>query len=133
MSNNFLPKYSKDLPHHYFFSVAMYPITSKNAGKMYMKYGPVYVHNDDIDRVCRAMVRMNDEVFKQSPSEAMEIEECSELGHTMAAMRVSTVVNNCTMHHLSSREKLDDETLVEFVEMANTCADLKQKLMESKI
>ena len=133
MSNEFIPKYSKDLPHHYFFSVAMQPLTSKDAGKMYLKYGPVYVHNDDIDKVCNAMIRMNDEVFKQSSSEAMEIEGCSQLGHTMAAMRVSTRINNCTMHHISSREKFDEETLVEFVRMANTCADLKQKLMESQI
>lgn len=133
MSSNFLPKYSKDRPHHYFIGVAVKPANSSAPGEFYLKYGPVYVDNETIDRICDSLMRMNDEVYKQTPEEAMKIEGCFDLGVELSMMKVSCEVNQCTIHHISTAEKWDDEMLVEFVKMANNSKELRKKLEESRI
>jgi len=133
MRKEFLPKYSKELPHHYFFSVAIYPATSSKAGKYYLKYGPIYISNQDIDKIISAMIRMSDEVFIQTPAEALKIEGCHELVGSMSAMRVSSNINNCTMHHISSNEEMDDDLIGYFVEASNFDSFLMEKLLKSKV
>lgn len=134
MSADFLPKYSNDRPHHYFFGVAIYPATSgEKAGQFYLKYGPIYVNNEMIDKVCNAVIRMTDEVFKQTSYEAMKIEGCYELGITLSSMKMSCEINQCSLHHISSAEEFDDSSIEMFVELANTSKEMRKKLLESKI
>jgi len=133
MSSDFLPKYSKDRPHHYFIGVAVKPANSSSPGELYLKYGPIYISNEIIDKILNSLMRMKDEVFKQTPAEAMKIEECYELGIELSMMKVSCEVNQCTIHHISTSEKWDDEMLVEFVRLANKSEDLRKKLQESRI
>lgn len=133
MSSKFSPKYSKDRPHHYFIGVAVRTARSERAGELYLKYGPIYVNNDMIDRVCDALMRMNDEVFKQTPTEAMKIEGCYQLGTELSMMKVSCEVNDCTIHHISTAEEWDEEMIKEFVRMANNSDELRKKLKESRV
>jgi len=126
-------KIDKSLPHHYLIGVAAKPMTSKNVGEIFLKYGPLYYTNDDVKRMSNVISRCTDKVYIQSQLEAAEAENCTELIASISAMKISCNANECTMHHFSSAEKLDDEDFVLLVKLANTDKSSREKLEGAKI
>ena len=126
-------KIDKSLPYHYLIGVAAKPMTSKNVGEIFLKYGPLYYNNNDVKRMSNVVARSTDKVYVQSQLEAAEAENCTEMISSISAMKISCSVNECTLHHFSSAEKLDDDDFVLLVKLANTDKSSKKKLMEARI
>jgi hypothetical protein len=125
--------YDEKLPHHYIFGVCIRDMWSRKPGEIYLKYGPIYFNNKDIEKIRNVVYRVNDEVFKQTESESLKIENCSGVVHSIMFMKMSCNANNCTMHHMSSEIKLTDEDIITFVNSCNYSKESKNKLMEAKL
>lgn len=126
-------KIDKSLPHHYLIGVAAKPMTSKNVGEIFLKYGPLYYNNNDVKRMTNVIARSTDKIYVQSQLEAAKAENCTELIYSISAMKISCQVNECTIHHFSSAEKLDDNDFVLLVKLANTDKISRKKLKEARI
>jgi len=127
-------KISKDLPHHYFIGVVMYPITNrKKAGQIYLKYGPLYFHNDDVTRLRDALILSQDKLFPTSQDESLKIHEVKELVYTIGAMNMACAVNLGTIHHFSSASKMEDDDFLTIVDLANKNEYGRKLLDESRI
>lgn len=126
-------KIDKTLPHHYLIGVAIKSIKSKDAGQFYLKYGPIHYTNDDVKKMANVVARCTDKLYKQSQEEAANAEECTELISLISAMKLSCSINDCTLHHFSSSEKLNYEHFTLLVKLSNTSKSSKEKLMEAKI
>ena len=125
--------YDSKLPHHYIFGVGVHSMRSSNSGKIYLKYGPIYFNNSDVEKVRNIVYRISDKVFKQTETEALSIEGCQDLVCSILFMQVSCNANQCTMHHISSSFELKDEDIVTFVNSCNYSKESKKQLMEAKI
>lgn len=125
--------YDSGLPHHYILGVGIHNMKSKDAGQIHLKYGPIYFNNEDIEKVRNIVYRISDKVFKQSESEALNIEGCQDLVCSILYMQVSCQANQCSMHHISSSFELKDEDIVTFINSCNYSEESKRKLMEAKI
>lgn len=125
--------YDSELPHHYIFGVRVHDMKSKDAGQLYLKYGPIYFNNKDIEKVRNIVYRISDKVFEQTESEALNIEGCQDLVCSILYMQVSCRANDCTMHHVSTSFELKDEDVVTFINSCNYSKESKQKLMEAII
>ena len=119
-------------PHHYIIGVGIKSMRSKDPGKMYLKYGPVYYTNDDVVKVRDAKILSEDRLFKTSPSDALLINECSQLVHSLTAMKYSAGANDCTLHHFSSEHKLDDESFKTLIKAANISKSSMKILKDSQ-
>jgi hypothetical protein len=126
-------KIDKSLPHHYLIGVAAKPMTCKNVGEIFLKYGPLYYNNDDVKRMSNVVARSTDKIYVQSQLEAAEAENCTELISSISAMKISCHANECTIHHFSSAEELDDDDFVLLVKLANTDKSSRKKLEEARI
>lgn len=126
-------KTDKSLPHHYLIGVDVHNMKSKNVGQFFLKYGPLYYSNDDVKRMSNVISRCTDKIYVQSQTEAAKTENCTELIVSISAMKLSCNANDCTLHHFSSAEKLDDDAFVLLVELANTDKISRKKLMEARI
>lgn len=108
------------LPHHYLIAVSMHPITAgDNAGQRFLKYGPLYFHNDDVKKYKNAIFRINDKLFKTSQREALQIEGVSELSDSIAGMLMAASANQATIHHFSSKDNIMEDDFVVLVKLAN--------------
>ena len=108
-------------------------MTSKNVGVIFLKYGPLYYSNDDVKRMSNVISRSTDKVYVQSQIEAAEAKNCTELISSISAMKISCGANECTLHHFSSAEKLNDGDFVLLVKLANTDKSSRKKLEEARI
>jgi len=126
-------KTDSSLPYHYLIGVAIHSMRSKNAGKMFLKYGPIYYTNNDVKRMSNVISRCTDKIYVQTQEEAAKAENCVDLIASMSAMKLSCNVNDCTLHHFSSAEKLDDDAFVLLVKLANTDKSSRKKLKGAKI
>ena len=77
--------------------------------------------------------RCTDKVYVQSHLEAAEAENCTKLISSISAMKIACSANECTIHHFSSAEKLDDDAFILLVELSNTDKSSRKKLEEAKI
>jgi hypothetical protein len=126
-------KTDKSLPHHYLIGVAAHNMRSKNVGQFFLKYGPIYYSNNDVERMSNVISRCTDKIYVQSQIEAAKAENCTGLIASISAMKLSCNANDCTMHHFSSAEKFDDDSFVLLVKLANTDKVSRKKLMEARI
>ena len=120
-------------PHHYVIGVAVKSMRNNDPGKVYLKYGPVYYSNEDVAKVRDAKLLSEDRLFKTSSSDALSINECSQLVHSLTAMKHSASANDCTLHHFSSEHTLDDEVFKTLVETANFSKSSMKLLTDSRI
>lgn len=123
----------KERPIHYIIGVCIKQLPSKDAGQMYLKYGPVRFTNQDVANVRDAKLMANDGWIKVKQSQALENFECRELVCTLSAMKYSVRANMGTMHHFSSNIEIDDEFFENFVRDANRFEDIKKKLMDARV
>ena len=127
-------KTDKKLPHHYLITVAIHPATSKtNAGKMFLKHGPLYFSNNDVDRVRSALLLSNDKLFKTSQKQALKNFNCSGIVSMVRGMDLARSVNLCSMHHFSSPCEIEDEWFANLVDMANRLEHNKELLHKSRV
>ena len=124
-------KFDPKLKHHYLIGVAMHGLKAGDkAGKVYLKYGPIYFTNEDIEKVLDSVIRSNDKLFNQSPKEANEIAGCSTLVANVNAMMLSSAANGCTIHHFAADFEIEDywfETLVNVANISDHNKDLLKK------
>jgi hypothetical protein len=126
-------KVQPELYHHYLIGVAMKNLREKNPGQIFLKYGPIYFTNDDVKNLQNAILLSKDKLFPTSQADAVKVFDSEELLHSVAAMTLSAHANDCTIHHFSSKEKIDDEWFVTLVESANFSDYSKKLLRSSKI
>jgi len=122
------------LPHHYIISVGMHPVTAgKEAGKLFLKHGPVYFHNNDVDRLRDATMMAEDKVFKTTQKEALKMYDVQNIVASISVMKLAAVVNQCTVHHFSSTYKMHDEDFETLVTAANVSPSTRRLLDDSDI
>lgn len=127
-------KIDKKLPHHYLIAVAIYPATYKNrAGKMYLKYGPLYFSNDDVERVRSALILSNDKLFKTSQEQALKNFNCSDIVCSVHGINLARSANMCSLHHFSSSFEIEDEWFANLVDAANKSEYNKELLDKSRM
>jgi len=127
-------KTKNDLPHHYIIGVIMEPMTSgKSAGQMILKYGPLYFHNDDVDRLRDALLLSQDKLFPTSTQDALSIHKVKGLVGAINGMKLACSVNLGTMHHFSSAEEMDEDIFLMIVNLANKNKEGRKLLDDSKI
>jgi len=120
--------------HHYIIAVGIHPMTSKKqAGKFFLKYTPVYFTNDDVENMQHAAMLTQDKLFKTTNKEAIEATDCQELTSTLSALKLSASVNQCTLHHFSSENKMTEEDFETLINAANFSESSKQLLYDSII
>jgi hypothetical protein len=130
MANKFPIKGDPSFPHHYLFTVGVKGIR-ENPGELFMKHGPIYFHHDDLFKMSDAFRRMEDQVFRQTESEALKAEGIYELVMGVLFMSMASQANQCTIHHFSFEEAVSDEYLLSIVDLANNSKDMFEKMKES--
>ena len=127
-------KIDKELPHHYLIGVEMYPITAGDqAGKIHLKYGPLYFHNNDVNKLRDALILSNDKLFPTSQTEALDIYEVAALVNNISSMRLACKANLATIHHFSSVAIMNEEAFLKIVDLANKTEQGRTLLNDSKI
>lgn len=126
-------KIDPKLFHHYFITVGMADMNSKNPGRMFLKHGPLYFCNDDVENVRSALILSNDRLFETDQKQALKNFDCYVIAGSIRAMQLASNANNCSMHHFSSEYKIDDEWFVTLVTVANTSQYNKELLQQSKM
>ncbi len=128
-------KTDSKLPHHYIISVGMHPATAtaKEAGKLFLKYGPLYFHNSDVDKLRDAVMMSEDKVFKTTQKEALKMYNVQTIVASISAMKLAAAANQCTIHHFSSADEMRDEEFVTLVTAANTSPSTRRLLIDSDI
>lgn len=127
-------KVDSKLPHHYLIGVAMHNLNAgKDAGKIYLKYGPVHFTNKDVNKVLNAIMLSEDKLFKTTEKQALKIHDCSELVAIIGAIRFSIRANEGSFHHFSSAYEIEDEWFASLVDLANRSQSNKELLEKSRI
>jgi hypothetical protein len=127
-------KTNNKLPHHYIIGVIMEPMTAgKSAGKMILKYGPLYFHNDDVDRLRDALLLSQDKLFPTSTQDALSIHKVKGLVGAINGMKLACSMNLATMHHFSSDTTMDEDAFLLIVDLANKTDEGRKLLDDSKI
>ena len=121
------------LPYHYLIGICMYQLPLKQAGQIYLKYGPVYFHNDDVDRLRDAIMLMQDKLFPTSKEESLSINNVNELVSIISSMILSCRANNGTMHHFSSDCELDSKHFEQLVESSNKSEYIRSLIDNARI
>jgi len=128
-------KVDPKLFHHYIIGVAIHSMRSSHAGEMFLKYGPIYFTNDDVERVQDAALLSVDKVFKTSLKEAASIHDCNDLIMSLTALKLSASANDSSLHHFSCEFEIPDSWnwFDGYVANANKCSSVKGQLADAKI
>lgn len=130
---NYELKVDPKRPHHYFIAVATKPMISKEAGKIFLKYSPFYMHHSQVEKLRDAAMLSKDKLFVTTSSEALKIHGLYELAQLFSMFKLSARVNLCTIHHFSCKDKMKEEDFSIFVESVNNSKTAKRKLLDAKI
>ena len=96
-------------PHHYLISVGIKNMISSDPGKIYLKHGPIYFNNDDVEKLRNSILLSKDKLFVTDIKTSLEIHNVSNLVSTIAGMKLAAKINNCSLHHFSSEFKITDD------------------------
>jgi len=120
--------------HHYFIGVGIHPMTSKkHSGEMFLKYGPLHFTNDDVESMQHAAMLSTDKLFKTTNQEAIKAVGCEQLCSSLAAMKLSAVANQCTLHHFSAEFEMSSDDFEVLIKAANISESSKELLLKSII
>lgn len=133
MADKFLVKGDPSFPHHYLISVGIRGLKSESCGNLFLKHGPIYFHHDDLAKMGDAFYRVEDKVFRQTESEALKAEGVYDLILSILFMRMAASANDCTVHHFSFQNKVDDDYLLNIIDLANKTKDMREKLKEAMV
>jgi len=120
------------LPHHYFISVAV-KINCDTLGELFLKYRPFYISNSQIKDLRKVVILSKDEMFKTTEVEALKMYNLLELANSFSMFKISSKVNQCTMHHFSSEHKIDEEWFDFLVKQSNTNKKMRELLTNARI
>ena len=124
------------MKHYYIIAVAVKPMTDgHDIGKMFLKYKPIHITDEDINNAEKATKLTKDKIFKTSFNEAAQMYQIDSKSHTLDMLQLSCRANNATLHCFILDDELDnaEEFFDNFVEVANINDDFRQKLLASKI
>ena len=98
-------KVDPQLPHHYIIGVCMHTMRSSTPGKMFLKYGPVYFTNDDVQKVADSLLLLDDkiyrDIYKMTATEIYHTIGSAELIMSMIGLKMAAQANDTTLHHFS--------------------------------
>ena len=129
-------KVDEKRPYHYMIGVGVHPMSSSKRGQVFMKYGPIFYTNEDVEKLQSTVILKNDKMYPGgiTEKEAIEISGASkELMGSIRGLLICAEVNNCTVHHFSSDCKFEEEDLEAIVNAANISSSSMDFLMEAKI
>lgn len=133
-------KVDERLPHHYIIGVAVKPATSgQDAGKLFLKYGPVYFTNEDVEKVSDSLTLMNDkiytDIYKMSGSQIHELTGCSQIIMSLIGLKLAAQANQATLHHFSCEHELTgaEKFFEGYVERANKYNTEREGLKNAQI
>ena len=132
-------KVDPERPHHYIIGVAVHPMTSKKAGKMFLKYGPVYFTNDDVENVADALTLLNDKIYtgiyKMTATQIYDSVDCTGIVMSLIGLKLASNANQATLHHFSVQHELSgaEEFFEGYVERANSYETERRGLDDSRI
>jgi hypothetical protein len=126
-------KVDEKRPFHFIIGVAMHTMRSNHRGEMYLKYGPLRFTNDDVKNLQDALLLSTDRLFPTTNLEAIKLTGVEEFVSTFSSMQLSASVNQCTLHHFSSDQDIDDEWFEGLVKMANTVKSMEELLLNAEI
>ena len=126
-------KIDPKLPHHYLLSVGIHSMIGSNAGKMFLKHGPIHFTNEDVENIRSAAILSQDKLFKTSDKECLENYNCTELAGSIRYMGLAAAANMCSVHHFSSAFKIDDKWFENLVDLANVSEHNKELLRKSRV
>lgn len=126
-------KIDRKLPHHYLITVEVHNMNSKTPGKMFLKHGPLYFSNTDVQNVLSALILSKDRLFETTQKQALENFQCSHIAGSVRGMQLAAHANNCSMHHFSSEFVIDDEWFVSLVHVANRSEHNRELLKKSLV
>ncbi len=131
---NFEIKADPKIPYHYLIGVGVRRPFGENNGEYFLKYFLEF-HHEDVENVRTAIRLMNDRMFPSgiSKSDAIDIAECREVVWSITAMRISAQANNVSIHHFSSKHKLEDKFFEDLVKRASTNEHDKKLLKKARI
>jgi hypothetical protein len=98
-----------------------------------MKYGPIVFNNKDVENLKLALEIHKMEIPRTSLDDALKTFDVNMLVHTMSAFMMSCRVNNCTIHHFSSHEAMDEEFFDHLLDLANKDEGSMKKLMDAEV
>lgn len=105
-------KVDDKVPHHYIIGVAVKSMLSSNPGKMFLKYGPVYFKNEDVEHILDSLNLLDDkiytEIYKMKPDDIYKMMGCSELIMSLIGLSIAAKTNDTTLHHFSCESPIDD-------------------------
>lgn len=123
-------------PHHYIISVCVKELhTKKNPGEFFLKYLPLYIHNNDLINLQNAVLLSEDKLFKTSQEDALRIYNCQKIVTDFILLRLSTIANKGSLHHFFTDHKLSDpeKFFEDFVKRSNKDKRIKDELISSTI
>lgn len=129
-------KINPKMPHHYLVAVCMQELSlSKNPGQLFLKYKPIYLNHDDMERLHYATLLSNDKVFKTDKAKAIEIHNCQSIACTLSQIRIAILANQGSLHHFYTEHKFTnpEEFFKDFVHQANFNKKTRETLMSAKM
>lgn len=121
-------------PMHYIIGVAVHSHPrSKNRGQLYMKYGPIVFTNQDVENLKFAIETHKMEIPKTSIDDALKLFDVAFLVSTLSSFKIACMANNCTAHHFSSDEAMDEDFFDNILEFANKDERMLKKLMDAEV
>lgn len=125
------------MKHYYIIGVAVKTMTDghDDIGKMFLKYKPIHITDEDIDNANKALKLSKDKIFKTSFHEAAQTYQIDNKSHILNMLQLSCRANNATLHCFILDDELDnaEEFFDNFVEVANIDNDFRQKLLAARI
>lgn len=121
------------LPHHYFIAVAVRQMNSSKPGEMFLKYRPFYLHHSQIEKFQDVALLVQDRLFKTTQKEALMMHGLYETATSFAMFRLSSSVNQCTVHHFSSENEIEEEWFEVFIKSANISKSAKEQLFNARV
>lgn len=123
------------LAHHYIIGVAVHPMKAspEMRGKMFLKYGPVYFHHNDIKNLQDAALMSVDKVFKTTSKEACEMYDCRQIVVALSGLKMAAAANEATLHHFSSEFEIPEDWWEGFVKNCNRIESMRKQLDESRM
>lgn len=121
------------LPHHYLISVGCTTMRSGIPGKLFLKHGPLYFTNKDVEKLQGATILSKDKLFKTSEKQALINFDCLDLVRTIRSMELAASANECSIHHFSSKFKIGEQWFIDLVRLANTMEHNMELLTQSRV
>jgi hypothetical protein len=118
-------------PYHFLISVGIRDMYSENRGKLFLKHGPLFFTNDDVERLQSASMLSVDKLFPTNKKEAIAIHGVGELINSIHCMLMAAAANMCTMHHFSSDILIEEDYWETFVNLANKNEHERRKLISA--